>query len=270
MVQCSAIINVMVKAAEKAGRALARDFGEVENLQTSKKGPADFVSIADTKAEKTLMEELAHARPNYGFICEESGVIEGADPHHRWIVDPLDGTTNFLHGIPIFAISIALQKDINIIAGVVYNPVTQELFFAERGQGAFMNDRRIRVSSRTQMINSLYGTGLPFAGKAGYKRAMHELDAVLQRSSGVRRMGAASLDLAFVASGRLDGYWEWGLNPWDIAAGIILVRESGGTVDTITGSGDPVEGQSIIAANESSFRSLKKVLKDVKQGKAFE
>lgn len=270
MAQTSATLNVMMKAAEKAGRGLARDFGEVENLQTSRKGPGDFVSLADTKAERVIIEELSHARPDYGLICEESGVTKGEDPDHRWIVDPLDGTTNFLHGIPMFAVSIALQKGREIIAGVVYNPVTQEMFFAERGQGAFMNDRRIRVSGRTSMIDSLYGTGLPFANKGGFNRAMHEVDAVLQRSSGVRRMGAASLDLAYVASGRLDGYWEWNLKSWDVAAGIILVREAGGTVDTISGSGDPVAGKSIIATNDASFRPLKKLLKEAGEGIAVD
>src|SRR5512146_753717 len=220
----SALINVMVRAAEKAGRALVRDFGEVEQLQVSLKGPADFVSTADHHAERTLRAELAKARPAYGFLMEESGGTVGSDPQHRrWIVDPLDGTTNFLHGVPHFAISIGLERDGEIIAGVVYEPTRNEMYWAEKGAGAYLNDRRLRVSGRRQLGDALIGTGMPYLGQGDRKDYAATLARVMPATSGVRRLGAAALDLAYVAAGRLDGFWEFGLCPWDIAAGILLV-----------------------------------------------
>src|SRR6185437_14228903 len=207
----SALINVMVKAARRAGRSLKHDLGEIEHLQVSLKGPANFVSLADKRAEEMLYVDLSKARPGYGFIGEEGGNREGADKSHTWIVDPLDGTTNFLHGIPQFAISIALQREGTIIAGVIYNPANDELYIAERGKGAFLNDQRLRV-----------------AGRGDHELFRREMMEIQGRVAGLRRFGAASLDLAFVAAGRLDGYWERNLSAWDIAAGTIIVREAGG------------------------------------------
>src|SRR6478672_10916954 len=217
----SALMNVMVGAARKAGRSLARDFGEVEQLQVSLKGPANFVSAADTRAEEILHKELIRARPGYGLLLEEHGEVEGADRTHRFIVDPLDGTTNFLHGIPHFAISIALERDGEIIAGVIYEPTRDEMFWAEKGIGAYLNDRRLRVSARRQLAEAVIGTGLPFAGRGDPPKYLATLTRVMAATSGVRRIGAAALDLAYVAAGRFDGFWEYGLFPWDVAAGLL-------------------------------------------------
>ncbi len=235
----SALINVMTKAAGKAARGLVRDFGEVEQLQVSQKGPADFVSTADLKAEKTLRAELTKARPGYGLLMEESGAKAGSDSSHRWVVDPLDGTTNFLHGIPQFSISIAVERDAEIIAGVVYNPISDEMFWAEKGQGAYLNDRRLRVSARRRMQEAVLGTGAPFLGHGDTETFQAELSALMPQIAGVRRFGSAALDLAFVAAGRFDGFWETGLNAWDVAAGLILVQEAGGYVTEIGGGRNP-------------------------------
>lgn len=258
----SAIINVIDKAARKAGRGLVRDFGEVQQLQVSRKGPADFVSAADLKAEKTLRYELEHARPDFGFVGEEGGVVSEGDGVHRWIVDPLDGTTNFLHGIPHFSISVALQKGSDIIAGVVYDPLRDELFWAERNSGAFLNDRRLRVSSRHQLAEAVVATGIPFLGKPGHERYMPTLQAVAYNTAGVRRLGSAALDLAYVAAGRCDAFWEFGLSSWDMAAGIILVRESGGFVTDMDGGSSMLTSGEIIATNGQLNGPLKKLLKD--------
>ncbi|MBT3767634.1 MAG: inositol monophosphatase, partial [Rhodospirillales bacterium] len=214
----SPLLNVMTAAAQKAGRKLIRDFGEVEHLQVSQKGPADFVSNADHKAEKILREELQKARPRFGFLLEEGGEIKGEDISNRWIVDPLDGTTNFLHGIPHFSISIALERDGIPYAGVVYEPIHDEMYWAEKGSGAFLNGRRLRVSGRKEMNESLFSTGIPFLGAKDHPQFLKELEAVMAVSAGVRRFGSAALDLAYVAAGRYDGFWETGLNAWDIAA----------------------------------------------------
>lgn len=262
----SPTINVMVRAAERAGRTLVRDFGEVEQLQVSKKGPADFVSTADFKAEKTIRAELAKARPGFGFLMEESAEVKGADGNGRWIVDPLDGTTNFLHGIPHFAISIAAEVNGEVTAGVIMNPVTNELFYAEKGKGAFVQinggiDRRLRVSGRRLLEESLIGTGAPFKGHGDIPKFLGELDEILPKVAGIRRMGAAALDLAYVAAGRLDAFWETGLNAWDVAAGIILVSEAGGYVTEINGKRDPLNGSSILAANTHLHLPVAKMLK---------
>jgi myo-inositol-1(or 4)-monophosphatase len=261
MPQTSALLNVMIAAARKAGRALARDFGEVENLQVSRKGPSDFVSSADMKAEKTLFEELSKVRPGYGFVMEERGVVEGTDKTNRWIVDPLDGTTNFLHGIPHFAISIGLEREGVLMAGVIYNVVRDELFWAEKGAGAFLNDRRLRVSARSDMRDGLFATGTPWLGKPGHERALKEIGNVIGKSAGIRRMGAAALDLAYVAAGRFDGYWERNLNIWDIAAGAVIVREAGGTVIEVDG-GDFMQTGSILASNASLTPLLAKAVRE--------
>ena len=245
----SAVINVMARAAVRAGRLLVRDFGEVEQLQVSMKGPADFVSAADRKAERALRDDLRKARPAFGLLMEESGATDGDDPDRRWIVDPLDGTTNFLHGIPHFAISIGLEQDGDLTAGVVYNPVSDELFWAEKGQGAFLNDRRLRVSGRRRLDEALIATGIPFLGHGDAEAFEAELMALMPRIAGIRRFGAASLDLAYVAAGRFDAFWETGLKPWDVAAGIVLVREAGGFVSEIGGGHAPLTAGSILAAN---------------------
>jgi len=262
MARHTPVISVMVAAARKAARGLQRDFGEVENLQVSMKGPANFVSAADRKAEKVIFEELNKARPGYGFLMEEGGTIEGADKSHRWIIDPLDGTTNFLHGIPMFAISIGLERDGQIVAGIVYNPIANEMFIAEKGQGAFLNDRRIRVSARREMSQSVVTTGIPHLGRPGHKHFLAEMGVVMSEVAGIRRMGSAALDLAYLAAGRVDGYWEANLSAWDIAAGIILVREAGGTVTDINGKHDMLAQGSILAANEYLHPQLQKLLRN--------
>jgi myo-inositol-1(or 4)-monophosphatase len=252
----SAILNVMVAAAMKAARGLNRDFGEVENLQVSRKGPADFVSAADHRAEEVIRTELARARPGYGFLMEESGESAGSDPQHRWIVDPLDGTTNFLHGIPQFAISIALERQGKLHAALVYHPLADELFTAERGGGAFLNDRRLRVATRQNLADSVIATGMPFKGHGDHVRYMQELAGLIPQVAGIRRFGAAALDLAWVAAGRFDGFWERALSPWDVAAGILLVREAGGFVTDLGGADAMLETGDIVAGNESVHRQL--------------
>ncbi|MGB3457130.1 MAG: inositol monophosphatase family protein [Litorimonas sp.] len=264
----SAIMGIMQAAARKASRGLLRDFGEVETLQVSRKGPADFVSRADRKAERTIHEELSRARPGYGFLMEEAGEIEGSDKSHRFIVDPLDGTTNFLHGIPHFAISIALEREIDgnpreLVAGLVYNPVTDDMWFAEKGRGAYINDgtrgggdRKLRVSQRTDFSGCIFATGVPFKGRPGHAKFLKELHQVMGTSAGVRRFGAASLDLAWTAAGRYDGFWERGLAPWDVAAGLVIAREAGLRVESLSG-GDPLDTGDIITANETIFPMLK-------------
>ncbi|HWF01862.1 MAG TPA: inositol monophosphatase family protein [Caulobacteraceae bacterium] len=246
----SATVRVMVDAARKAGRALARDFGEVSELQVSKKGAADFVSAADLKSEQTLLEALTKARPGYGFLGEERGMVEGSDKTHTWIVDPLDGTTNFLHGMPHFAINIALQREGQVVAAVTFNPATAELFWAERGKGAFLNDRRIRVAARTRMDEAVFATGIPFMGHGRPATFLTELHRVAPRVAGVRRFGSAALDLAWVAAGRFDGFWERDLSPWDMAAGILMVLEAGGVVSDADGAADPLATGSICAGND--------------------
>ncbi len=257
----SALMNVMVKAARRAGRSLKRDLGEIEHLQVSLKGPANFVSRADKRAEEMIYEDLAKARPGYGFIGEEGGMREGSDKSHTWIVDPLDGTTNFLHGIPQFAISIALQREDAVIAGVIYNPANDELYIAERGKGAFLNDQRLRVAARRQLNECVIACGLPHIGRGDHALFMREMTALQTKVAGLRRFGAASLDLAFVAAGRLDGYWERDLSPWDIAAGTIMVREAGGTVSGIDGKDDALTTGHVVCGNEVIHRELVKVLK---------
>ncbi|HVH01684.1 MAG TPA: inositol monophosphatase family protein [Amaricoccus sp.] len=261
MTQASANVNVMIKAARKAGRTLLRDFGEVENLQVSMKGPGDFVSRADLRAEEILRAELTEARPNYGWVAEESAAVAGADPTRRWIVDPLDGTTNFLHGLPHWAVSIGLEHKGEVVAGVVHDPVKDEIFVAEKGAGAWMNDRRLRVSGRREMLEMIFATGVPFGGSRELPRTLREFAALTPGTAGIRRWGTASLDLAYVAAGRFDGFWERGLKPWDVAAGLLLVREAGGFVATIEGDGNPVEDGSIVAGNPNVFETLRSVLR---------
>ncbi|HEY5238447.1 MAG TPA: inositol monophosphatase family protein [Rhizomicrobium sp.] len=257
----SPVLNVMIAAARKAGRGLIRDFGEIENLQVSMKGPADFVSTADQRTERILIEELSRARSGYGFLVEESGIIEGPDKSHRFIIDPLDGTTNFLHSIPHFAISIGLEREGQIVSGLVFNPVTDDLFVAEKGHGAFHNSKRLRVAARRELKMSLSATGIPYLGREGHERFIAELAAVMGVSSGVRRFGSAALDLAYVAMGRYDAFWERGLKPWDIAAGILLVREAGGMITDLDGGDRMMESGDILASNEALHPQFLKLLR---------
>ena len=258
----SPIMTMMINAARKAARALRRDFGEIENLQVSRKGPGDFVTNADKRTEKILREELTKARPAYGMLAEEGGVIKGTDPDHRWLVDPIDGTTNFIHGVPSIAISIALERKGEIAAALTYNPMMDELFTAERGRGAFLNERRrLRVSARRDLKDALLGCGLPHDASDDVSRFNRELAALQGHAGGFRRTGSACLDLAYVAAGRFDGYWERGLKPWDVAAGALLVREAGGRLLDLDGKPDPVVTGNIIAANAELFEELHKRLR---------
>jgi myo-inositol-1(or 4)-monophosphatase len=257
----SALLNVMFAAARKAARALKRDFGELEKLQVSLKGPANFVTAADRRAEETLFQELNKARPGYGFLGEESGERTGADKTHRWIVDPLDGTTNFLHGIPQFGISIALERDGAMVAGIVYNPATDEMFSAEKGKGAYLNDQRIRVAARRGLADAVIACGLPHRGRGQLELGTKEIGAMQHEVAGLRRFGAAALDLAWVAAGRLDGYWERNIQPWDMAAGLILVREAGGFVTDCDGDDGMMSNGHIVAGNEAIQKEIVRVLK---------
>lgn len=252
----SALMNVMVSAARKAGRSLARDFGEVEQLQVSIKGPANFVSAADHKAEDIIYRELAKARPGYSFLMEERGEVAGVDASHRWIVDPLDGTTNFLHGLPLFAISIGLEREGQLVAGVIYNPINDDLFTAEKGRGAFLNDRRLRVAVRKSLADALVTTGIPHLGRPGHPLFLRELETVIKEVAGVRRTGSAALDLAWTAAGRFDAYWERGIKPWDLAAGILLVREAGGFVTDLSGGDKMLEKGQVLATNGTLQKAL--------------
>ncbi|QYZ68324.1 inositol monophosphatase family protein [Neotabrizicola shimadae] len=257
----SANLNLMIKAARKAGRSLVKDFREVENLQVSSKGPGDFVSRADREAERIIKEELLGARPTYGWLGEETGEQDGADPTRRWIVDPLDGTTNFLHGMPHWAVSIALEHKGEIVSGVVFDAAKDELFWAEKGAGAWMNDRRLRVSGRRHLHEAVFATGIPFGAKSTLPAMMQDLARLMPACAGVRRWGAAALDLAWVAAGRFDGFWERELHTWDIAAGLILVKEAGGFVSGIRDGQDPLESGSILACNDALFSTFQKTLR---------
>lgn len=259
--QGSANLNIMMKAARKASYGLVKDFREVENLQVTSKSAGDFVSRADVRAEEVIREALMDARPNYGWLGEESDPIEGKDPTRRWIVDPLDGTTNFLHGLPHWAVSIALEHKGEIVAGVVYDASKDEMFVAEKGQGAWLNDSRLRVSDRSRMIESVFATGLPFAGRPELPETLQDLARLLPQTAGVRRWGAAALDLAYVAAGRYEGFWEHMLNPWDKAAGVIIVREAGGLVEGLAEGENPVHKGGVIAANAELFNSFAAVIR---------
>ena len=264
MAYISPALNVMIAAARKAGRPLVRDFNELENLQISMKGPADFVTSADKRTEKILIEELSKARPGYGFLGEEGGAVQGADKTHRFIIDPIDGTTNFMHGIPHFAISIGLEREGQMVSGVVYNPVTDDLYTAEKGHGAYLNNKRLRVAARKELAPSVIATGLPFLGKEGHARAAAEMAEVMNVTAGIRRFGSASLDLAYVAAGRFDGFWEHSLQSWDIAAGIVLVREAGGMITDLRGGAEMLTQGTVLAANENLHPQLLKLLKATK------
>ncbi len=265
----SPLLNIMSRAVYKAARRLVRDFGEVENLQVSKKGPGNFVTNADRASEDILKQELLKARPKFGFLMEESGEIKGEDYNNVWLIDPLDGTTNFLHGMPHFAISVALQRQNEIIAAIVYDPIRDEMFFAEKGRGAFLNNKRLRVSNRRNPDDALLATGLPVRHKNEFLEVIQGVQRVGPSIASIRNMGAISLDMAYVAAGRLDGFWHLRFEPWDVAAGVLLIREAGGYVTDSAGSMDVVHGDSIIASNEFLQPTLRKVLGEVQaQAKA--
>lgn len=257
----SALLNIMMQAANKAGRSLTRDFGEIENLQVSRKGPADFVSNADHRAEEIVYEELLKARPTYSFLMEERGEVKGTDGQHRWIVDPLDGTTNFLHSIPMFAVAIALERNGEIIASVIYNPIMDELFTAERGAGAWMNNRRLRVAGRKHLADCVLSTGIKTTGTDDDTRTLRQLSKISPASAGIRRTGSASTDLAWVAAGRFDGFWEAGLAPWDVAPGQLLLREAGGFISDYAGKNNSIGNGEVVAGNEAVQKALLKVIK---------
>ncbi|PJF09065.1 inositol monophosphatase family protein [Pseudorhodobacter sp. MZDSW-24AT] len=261
--QGSANLNLMIKAARRAGRSLVKDFREVENLQVSTKGPGDFVSKADREAERMIRDDLMGARPTYGWLGEETGAAAGADPTRRWIVDPLDGTTNFLHGMPHWAVSIALEHKGEIVSAVVYDAAKDEMFWAEKGSGAWLNDsRRVRVSGRRSLSEAVFATGVPFGAKKTLPATLQDLARLMPACAGVRRWGAAALDLAYVAAGRYEGYWERELNAWDVAAGILLVKEAGGMVSGIRDGQDPLEDGSIVAGNEGLFEPFRKIIRN--------
>jgi len=255
------LMNIMTGAVRKAARAILRDFGELENLQVMRKGLADFVTKADLKAEKVLREELVRTRPHYGFVMEEGGVIEGPDKSHRWFIDPLDGTINFMHGVPHFAVSVGLEREGHLVAGVVYNPVTDDMFTAEKGQGAWHNERRLRVSGRRELADALVATGIPHRGRPGHEGFLGEVNAIMREASGVRRFGSAALELAWVAAGRYDAFWERSLSSWDVAAGIVLVREAGGIVSDLASGQDMLTSGHILASNGNLHGPMLKTLK---------
>ena len=261
--------NVILRAAEKAAKSLVRDFGEVEQLQVSRKGPGDFVSAADHRAEEIIFEELRKARPDYDFLMEERGGVKtgASESEYRWIVDPLDGTTNFLHGIPHWCISIALEYKKEIVSGVIFDPIKDEVFRAEKGLGAFMRNKRLRVSGRTVLPESVIATGTPTLTRGDHALALHERRIVMTNVAALREMGSAALCLAYVAAGRHDAYWEYGLKAWDMAAGAIIIRESGGFMTTVSGEGDPIHSQSVLAANSNLHSELKKLLSKAAQEK---
>lgn len=261
MVAVSPIVNVMINAAVKAGRNLTRDFGEVEHLQVSRKGPADFVTAADKRAEEIIFEELKKARPSYSFLMEESGEVKGDDTENRWIVDPLDGTHNFMHGIPHWCVSIALESKGRIEAGVIYDPIKEEIFRAERSGGAFVNGQRCRVSGRSQLESAVISTGYGWPTKEKHQKFINEFGAVITVSPMIRRLGAAALDLAYVAAGRMDGFWERGLKPWDVAAGQLIVKEAGGFVTSIDDEANVIYSQNLLAGNQSVYNDLRKILR---------
>lgn len=271
MASHSGLLTLMERAARKAAPRLRRDFGEVEHLQVSRKGPADFVSMADKRAGQTLVEELRHARPDWGFLLEEGGEIAGDPDKPRFIIDPLDGTSNFLHGIPHFAISIAVEEPLyggkrEITTGLIYQPITDESYWAEKNRGSWLHDRRLRVSARRDMSDCLIASGIPFLGHGDLAQWSRIFGAVAPEVAGIRRFGAASLDLAHVASGRYDGFWEAGLQPWDVAAGMLLVREAGGFVSDFRGQDKPMERREMIAGNDVIHGKLHKLVAGALRG----
>ncbi len=259
----SPVLNVMMAAVRKAARGVQRDFGEVANLQVSVKGPGDFVTAADKKCEKVLRAELLKARPDYGILGEEEGETKGKDQDHRFIIDPIDGTHNYMHGMPHFAVTVALERKGEIVVGVTYDPIRDELFHSEKGVGAFMNNRRMRVAGRKNLHDALVVTNIPHRGQqASHIKHRNEVAVLQAKSGGVRVLGSAALDLAYVAMGRFDAAWSHDLNAWDVAAGLLFVRESGGFVHDLYGNGNPLTSGGFIAANADLLPQMKTALAD--------
>jgi myo-inositol-1(or 4)-monophosphatase len=255
-------MTVLIAAIRKAARGVQRDYGEVASLQVSQKGPGDFVTVSDKKAERVLRQELAKARPTYGFLGEEEGTTKGTDPDNRFIIDPIDGTSNFMHALPFFALTVALERKGEIVAGVTYSPITDELFHSEKGGGAFLNNKRMRVSSRKNLHEALIATNIPHIGQKDQLRHRNELAVLQARTTGLRALGSTALELAYVACGRLDGAWCHNLNAWDMAAGLLFVRESGGFVSRFDGDGDPLHANHYVAANADLLPQLRQALAD--------
>ncbi len=255
-------MTMMIRAAEKAARGLLRDFNEVEQLQVSRKGPADFVTAADKRSEKVIFEELQKARPDYSFMMEESGQVKGNDPDHVWIIDPLDGTHNFMHGIPHWSISIALERKGEVVAGLVYDPTKDEMFTAEKGAGAFVRNKRLRVSGRKDLESCMINYGQPFGDNYNRERFFKELDAV-SKVAMVRRFASAALDMCYVGAGRIDGYWERNLKAWDIAAGYLIVKEAGGITTSIENDDNPIHSGNLVAGNQQVHSEIRKILKSL-------
>ena len=255
-------LATMTRAAEAAGEGLAEKFTRLGELRVERKNPSDFVSEADLEAERSLFETLKADWPDIGALLEEGGIVEGEDDALRWVVDPLDGTTNFLHGLPHWAISIALEHKGEIVSAVIFDPSKDEMFVAEKGQGAWLNESRLRVSDRRRMIESVFATGLPFGGRRDLPETLQDLARIMPQVAGVRRFGSAALDLAYVAAGRYEGYWERGLNSWDMAAGLLLVREAGGFVEAIVPERNPLETGDVVCANPLVFDTFAKTVRN--------
>lgn len=260
-------LTVMIDAVRKAARGVQRDFGELANLQVSQKAPGDYVTAADKKCEKVLREHLAKARPSYGFLMEETGEVKGSDPEHRFLIDPIDGTTNFMHAVPFFGISVALQRKGEVIVGVTYNPITDELFHTEKGQGAFLNNKRMRVAARKELTEALVATGIPHRGRGGHLENRAEIALVQAKAIGIRRFGSITLELAYLAAGRIDAFWERNMKPWDLAAGMLMVREAGGFCADIDSEANPLETGNIVAANADLLPQIKRELQAARQVK---
>ena len=258
----SPVLNVMIGAVRKAARGVQRDYGELANLQVSVKGPGDYVTAADQRCDKLLREELGKARPHYNFLTEETGVVKGSDPDHRFIIDPIDGTTNFMHAVPLFAITVALERKGELVVGVTYNPVTDELFTAEKGQGAFINNKRLRVASRKDIHEALVAYEIPHRGGKDLARSRAEIGVLQGKTVGIRGMGSAALALAYVAAGRLDAAVIRNINQWDIAAGLVLIREAGGFVVDCDSDASPMETGNVLAANAELMPQMKAALKE--------
>lgn len=258
----SPAMAMMIRAAEKASRSLLRDFNEVEQLQVSRKGPGDFVTAADKRAEEIIFNELKKARPDYSFMMEEGGQVKGVDPDNVWIIDPLDGTHNFMHGVPHWSISIALEQKSQVIAGLVYDCAKDEMFMAEKGTGAFLRNKRLRVSGRSDLESCMVNFGQPYGTKETRERFFKEQEAVAARVM-TRRFGSAALDLSYIAAGRIDGYWERNLKPWDAAAGALIVKEAGGFVTSIENDDNPVYSGSLVAGNQQVHSELRKIIKNI-------
>ncbi|MCA0434577.1 MAG: inositol monophosphatase [Proteobacteria bacterium] len=261
----SPVLTVMINAVRKAARGVQRDYGEVSSLQVSMKGPGDFVTASDKKAEKVLRAELAKARPTYGFLGEEEGLTKGEDPDHRFIIDPIDGTSNFMHALPFFAVTIALERKGEVVAGVTYNPISDELFHSEKGQGAFLNNKRMRVSARKNLHEALISTNIPNIGQKNQVSHRNEIAVLQARTAGIRGLGSAALELAYVACGRLDAAWCHHLNAWDMAAGLLFIREAGGFVSRLDGEGDPLHTDGYVASNAELMPQMKQALADAKK-----